>query len=59
MFVRDKKGNIIRFEVKKYNTTKDLYKEFWKIKYNKTIYTKSNKIDSIVDYIEGKTNIIF
>ena len=43
MFIRDKKGNIIRFEVKKYNTTEDLYKEFWKIKYNKTIYTKLNQ----------------
>ena len=59
MFIRDKKGNIIRFEVKKYNTTEDLYKALWKIKYNKTIYTKSNKIDSIIDYIEGNTNIIF
>ena len=59
MFIRDKKGNIIQFKIKKYHTKQDLYREYWKIKYNKNIYTKSNKLDSIIQYINGNTNIIF
>ena len=54
MYVRNYSGKIVKIEISKYYSDKDLYKAFWKIKYNINLDDdKYVLIDDIIEFINN------
>lgn len=54
MFVRNYSGKIVKIDVSKYYSDKDLYKVLWKIKYNINLDNdKYILLDDIIDFINN------
>jgi|UniRef100_A0A6C0CNU5 hypothetical protein len=54
MFVRNYLGKMVKIDISKYYSDKDLYKALWKIKYN--IVLDDDKyvlLDDIIDFIKN------
>lgn len=52
MYIRDKNGKLVKFEWKKYNSEKQMYKKLWKILYNIELNENDkNMNDYLIQYI--------
>ena len=59
MFIMDYKGEIVNFDMSKFNNDKEMYRTMWKILYNIDI-PKNDKdfLEDIVDYVNGEKLLV-
>ena len=59
MFIMDYKGEIINFDMSKFNNDEEMYRTMWKILYNIDI-PKNDKdfLEDIVDYVNGEKLLV-
>ena len=59
MFVMNYKGEIIYFDMSKFNNEKEMYIKLWKLMYNIDVPKKEkNFMESIVDYVNGEKLLV-
>jgi hypothetical protein len=59
MFIMNYKGEIINFDMSKFNNDEEMYRTMWKILYNIDI-PKNDKdfLEDIVDYVNGEKLLV-
>jgi len=59
MFIMDYKGEIVNFDMSKFNNDEEMYRTMWKILYNIDI-PKNDKdfLEDIVDYVNGEKLLV-
>ena len=59
MYVRSKTGQIIKVDINKFPSEKNLYVYLWKLKYNINLKEKNISIkDSIINYINNDIDFV-
>ncbi len=59
MFIMDYKGEIINFDMSKFNNDEEMYRTMWKILYNIDIpKNDKNFLEDIVDYVNGEKLLV-
>lgn len=59
MFIMDYKGEIVNFDMSKFNNDEEMYRTMWKILYNIDIpKNDKNFLEDIVDYVNGEKLLV-
>ena len=59
MYIMTKEGDILYFDITKFNSDNEMYQTLWKISYGINLPKENeNILDSIVEYVNGEKKFI-